>query len=213
MDVAKIALDQEKAQELYQKYRLHQHYETDMDREIKRAYKEIARGKVVIQAIESIKRAGVDAKGLPKLALASAMASHCWIERKANGSLTMRDREQEWSRGKRKLIADFHAAEFTFPPESFPIQLAWDKDPSKRYKYRANASQHKAAMPIIPIHLRPKRGLQNYHVLWEAEWEPIPPRDPYLLRRIGTADLWLVCAAWDLTDVEMAAMATRVRGN
>ena len=62
----------------------------------------------------------------------------------------------------------------------------------------------------MPIHLRPKRGLANYHVLWEAEWTPSPPRDPFLLRRIGKADLWLVVAQWDLTEVERAALATRV---
>ena len=65
-------------------------------------------------------------------------------------------------------------------------------------------------MPIIPVHLRPKRGLANYHVLWEAEWERVVPRDPYLLRRIGKADLWLVVAHWELSPVEMAALSTRV---
>ena len=64
-------------------------------------------------------------------------------------------------------------------------------------------------MPVIPVHLRPRRGLQNYHVLWEAEWERIPPRDPMLLRRIGRGDMSLVVAAWDLTEVERAALATR----
>jgi len=37
------------------------------------------------------------------------------------------------------------------------------------------------------------------------------PRDPMLLRRLG-GDLWLVVAHWDLTEVERAAMATRVNG-
>lgn len=65
-------------------------------------------------------------------------------------------------------------------------------------------------MPLIPVHLRPRHALDNYHVLWEAEWSRVVPRDPYLLRRIGNADLWLVLAAWDLTEVERAALATRV---
>ncbi len=50
----------------------------------------------------------------------------------------------------------------------------------------------------------------NYHILWEAEWTKIVPRDPYLLRRIGQADLWLVVAAWNLTEVERAALSTRI---
>lgn len=207
MDVTKIALSASKADELYRKYRTHQVYQTDMDREIARAYKEIARGKVVIQAIESIKRAGLDAKGLPKLALARATASHCFITRNRNGSMEMRDIERPSWRQQKAMVARYPEESFSFPAETFG-ESVWE---GKRY--RNSQSAHKAVMPIIPIDLRPKRGIENYHVLWEAEWTPTPPRDPYLLRRIGKADLWLVCAAWDLTDVEMAAMSTRVVGN
>jgi len=39
------------------------------------------------------------------------------------------------------------------------------------------------------------------------------PRDPYLLRRLGKGDLWLVVAAWDLTEVERAALQSRVTVN
>lgn len=42
------------------------------------------------------------------------------------------------------------------------------------------------------------------------QWQRVPPRDPFLLRRIGKADLWLVVAMWDLTEVERAALATRL---
>ena len=64
-------------------------------------------------------------------------------------------------------------------------------------------------MPLIPVHLRPKRGLANYHILWEAEWTRTYPADPYLLRRFS-GDAWLVVAAWDLTDVERAVMSQRL---
>ena len=69
-----------------------------------------------------------------------------------------------------------------------------------------------APLPGIPLHLRPKRGLENYHILWEAEWERRPPGDPMLLRRIGKSDAWLVVAAWDITPVEQAVLATRMNG-
>ncbi len=98
----------------------------------------------------------------------------------------------------------FREGSLEFPIETFSTYVIGAKT------YRNSNSRHKAMMPTVPIHLRPKRGLQNYHVLWEAEWEPVPPRDPYLLRRIGKADLWLVVAHWDLTEVERAALATRV---
>jgi hypothetical protein len=67
-------------------------------------------------------------------------------------------------------------------------------------------------LPFIPGHLRPKRALQSYHVLWEAEWTPVPPGDPYLLRRIGNSDAWLVVGAWDLTEVEKVVLSTRLLG-
>ncbi len=202
MDVQTIALDRAKALELYQAYKTHRHYQSDIDWEIQRTYELIAKGKVVIQAIESIKRAGLDEKGLPKLALAGATAEFCHIQRSRNGRLVMRDTDPRSWTVKRNVFR-YGESTFEFPPDSFP--LSWDG------KRRSGESAHKAAVPIIPIHLRPRRGLQNYHVLYEAEWEPVPPVDPYLLRRIGKADLWLVCAAWELTPVEQAAMATRVR--
>ncbi len=87
MDVKSLAIDKDQAAELYRKYQTHKHYETELDREIKRAYKEIAKGSVVIQAIEAVKRAGLNEDGLPKLALARATAKHCYIERVGNGRL------------------------------------------------------------------------------------------------------------------------------
>lgn len=203
MDVAKLAVDKDTARELYQKYKTHQHYETDMDREIKRAYKLISEGKVIIQAIDAIKRAGLDAAGLPKLALAGATSEWCYLRRERNGSMVMRDTEpSRWSR--KKNVFSYHANSFEFAPDTFPFQRWGNTAERQRF------SEHKSKTPIIPIHLRPKRGLENYSILWEAEWEPVPTRDPYLLRRIGKSDMWLVCAAWDLTEVERAAMATRI---
>jgi hypothetical protein len=65
-------------------------------------------------------------------------------------------------------------------------------------------------VPPVPLSLKPKRGLASYFILWEANWQPEPARDPYLLRRIGRADLWVVLAHWELTEVERAALSTRV---
>ena len=90
-----------------------------------------------------------------------------------------------------------HASKrFAFPAGTFSGAA------SDKWRYRA-------ITPMIPAYLRPRHALDNYHILWEADWHAIP-RDPYLLRRIGDADLWLVLAAWDLTEVERAAMASRI---
>ncbi len=200
MHTEKITVDRKQAAELYRSYKEHSAYSEPIDWEVQRTYQLLAQGKTIIRAIESIKAAGLDAKHLPKLALAPATASHCHIRRQRSGALIMSPSDNWWRRNKNMLR--FRDETFVFPVQSFP--LTWDR------KAYSGQSDHKATMPIIPISLRPKRALESYHVLWEAEWEPVPPRDPYLLRRIGKADLWLVVAHWDLTEVERAALATRI---
>lgn len=193
MDVTKIGIDREQAKELYQAYKAHQQYGDELDREIQRTYRLISQGRVIIQALESIKHAGLNEQGLPNLAIGRADLPHIRLTLDADGSAVM---ESEHSRGawrNRTPTATriiFQAGSFAGP--------------------RPHARGAKAVLPIIPIHLRPKQAISAYHVLWEAEWTPVPPRDPYLLRRVGKGDLWLVCAAWDLTEVERAAMATRI---
>jgi hypothetical protein len=204
MDVTTVALDKAKATELYNEYKAHRHYSTPIDDEIRRAYKAISQGKVVIQALESIKAAGVDEKGLPRLAIAGATAQTCVLQRAASGSACMEWHPQAWRyRRGGKFHQEWPAGTFQYQPESFPVIGSGGQGREWR-------TTHRAMVPLIPVHLRPRQALEQYHILFEAEWEPIPPRDPYLLRRIGKADLWLVVAAWDLTDVERAALATRV---
>ena len=65
-----------------------------------------------------------------------------------------------------------------------------------------------AIVPIVPLHLRPKFNLSNYSILWEADWTAVP-HDPLLLRQLK-GDLWIVLAAWDLTEVERAVLSQRV---
>lgn len=204
METTHVTVDRGEAERLYRKYKEHRAYSSPIDWEIQRTYQLLAKGKLVIKALESVAKAGVDEKGLPKLALASTTAKACHLERHADGSAVMS--MSNWRMPKRNTF-NWCASSFTFPPETFP-RFTWGDEVQRRQ--RTTRSNHQAQLPLIPIHLRPKRGLANYHILWEAEWQPIPPRDPYLLRRIGNADLWLVVAHWDLTEVERAALSTRV---
>lgn len=195
-----IKVPRHEAMMLYRKYKEHQAYSEPIDWEVQRTYHLLSQGKVIIRAIESIKQGGLNRQFLPNLALAPADAKECHLSRYRTGEMVMSPHAQQ-SR-KKKNILQFRESTFVFPAESFPMH--WDG------KQRVSHSRHKAMVPLVPIHLRPKRGLANYHVLWEAEWERVTPRDPYLLRRIGQADLWLIVAHWDLTEVERAALATRV---
>lgn len=203
MDTEKVYLDRGEAARLYQAYKSHANYSSPIDWECQRAYQLLAKGRLVIKALESVKAAGVNVEGLPKLALGRATAKVCFLERFANGRAVMTTTPRTHRPAKSNTF-DWVEDSFEFAPHTFD-SYQWSGGRSRHTR-----SNHQAQVPLVPIHLRPKRGLANYHILWEALWEPSPPRDPFLLRRIGNADLWLVVAQWDLTEVERAALATRI---
>ena len=186
METQLVELDRGKAKELYQLYKKHQH-STPIDYEIQRAYQLIAQGRIVIKALESISAAGVNAQGWPKLAIIRADQKQCFFDPyySGNGGTFQ---SQRWGNRASSL--------------NIKVDI-----PDVKHRYETAIA---IVPPCPPMH-RPKRGLQNYHILWEAEWTKVVPRDPYLLRRIGKGDLWLVCAHWDLTEVERGALAARIR--
>lgn len=189
METQTVGIDKDEAAKLWRKYHEHRAYQTPMDAEIERIYKTIARGKTVIRALASITQAGLGLDGLPRLALCRADAKQCFVRLYSDGSGQMTDSEFRQTRAAPSRHIDF-------PPGAFPAA-------GKRHYGRA-------VMPHIPPDIRPARGLANYHILFEAEWSPIPPIDPLLLRRLGKGDTWLVIAAWNLTAVERAAMQARI---
>jgi hypothetical protein len=203
MQVEKLAIDAEKAAEYYRAYKEHQHYESAIDREIRTAYRALSKGKLVIQALESIKAAGVNDEGLPKLAIAGATAKTVYLSRWQSGAADMAWHERAWRFKSGRMSTRWPRESFHFPAETFPM---WDHKTGRR----SPTTSHQAQVPLIPINLRPKQALEEYHILFEAEWRRCPPIDPYLIRRIGKSDMWIVCAMWDLTPVERAALATRV---
>lgn len=194
MQTEQIVLDRGKARALWQQYREHRQYSDPIDREVARTYHAIAQGKLVIKALESIKAAGLNEEQLPKLAIARATAKHCWCQGHADGSVIFATSERALGWGGDRVVRH----RIVLPAGSMPGIKPRD------------GFRNRSIVPLIPLSLRPKKALDEYHVLYEAEWRPVPPVDPLLLRRVGEADLWIVVAAWDLTDVERAALAARV---
>jgi len=184
-----VTISKEAARELWRAYQKHRHYSTPIDREVMAAYQKLAQGKLVIKALESIATAGVNELGLPKLAIARADASRLRLTLHGDGSAVMSTGTGVSRRNATSTIR------FDFPPGTFG---------------RASWRNAEAIVPQPPLHLRPKRAMQNYHVLFEADWTKAPPFDPFLIRRLGKGDLWLVLAIWDLTEVERAALAARL---
>jgi hypothetical protein len=162
---------------------------------IERAYREIASGRVLIRALESIKAAGLDEQGRPKLAI--VRADHKCVQMSIGPSrgthfqpMAFRKSRSAWSAGH-WYTTSHHAINV----------------PDLQCNQHVSAQ---ALVPLIPVHLRPQTAIDAYHILWEADWKAVPT-DPMLLRKIG-GDLWIVVAAWDLTEIERVVMASRVAG-
>lgn len=178
MQVHTLEYDRAKAAEMVKVYRDHKNAQTDVDAELERIYYQISRGRKVIAALQSIVEAGLGPDGLPRLAICPANSKECWC--RVYGAGEVEFQAEQW-RGRKMSVR------MTGP-----------------FKYKHG----RAIVPMIPIHLRPKAALDNYHILWEADWKAIPV-DPMLLRRIGK-DSWVVLAAWDLTDLERSVLAARL---
>lgn len=97
--------------------------------------------------------------------------------------------------GETTLKAGRWSYEIATPP--------WDGDP---IHYSAVA-----AVPTVPPALRVP-NMKDHLILWEPEWRRISQRnaihinvDPALLEHV-VGDLWMVVAAWELTELEIAAL-------
>jgi hypothetical protein len=183
MNVEKLSMDKVQARELYRAYQENRGHMTNDDRAIAAIYKRIAAGRLVIRALASITAAGLGEDKLPKLAIMRADQTKVQC---SNWNDVVIFRSLDRSNAKDRNIR--------LP---MPGALGATRD-------------RVADVPLIPVHLRPRKAIDKYHVLWEADWNQYPT-DPYLLRRFGE-DAWLVVAAWDLTDVERAVMSTRLHG-
>lgn len=183
MQTSVLEVTQVEALQHLKLYKQHVNTPGSVDWEIERIYREISKGNTVIQAFESIKNAGFDEKGRPKLAIVQAAAQRCFC-RADSTEVFFRDWAKRQSPG---------------------IKIPWPMAPGEASRLWNSAV---ARVPLVPVHLRPKTKLEKYHILWEADWEDVPV-DPMLLRRIGQADAWVVLAAWDLTAVERAVLRSR----
>jgi hypothetical protein len=196
MDVVEVPVTRQQARELMHAYRAHRSAQTPEDRAIERAYREIARGRVLIRALESIKDAGLDDQGRPKLAIVRADFRR--VRMSIGPTRDAAFTPMEW-RKPRSRYSSAGWVETKHQPLTAP-----------GLRTAAGYINGEAVVPLIPVHLRPQTSLEAYHILWEADWHAVPV-DPMLLRRLG-GDLWIVVAAWDLTEVERAVMASRVAG-
>lgn len=193
MNVPTISMEKEAAQQELANYQsLVKERRTEEDEAIMRAYREVVKGRQILNLADAMREAGVREDGYPMLAICRADELVCEVDMRPSGGATFAGYKDEpqWYR-HRSLLRRVRV-----PDETFPRRTGWI----------ANA---RTMVPTVPPHLRPKAHLRNYHVLWEVEeWKVVPPRDPMLLKRLG-GQLFAVLAVWDLTDVERAVLAGR----
>ena len=186
MNIQTITMSKEAALAQFEKYRAAvQERTTAEDRAIMAGYKSLSKGRAIVDLVEVMRKAGLDHKNRPRLAICRADAKDCWLTKHADGGCR-------------------------FSMESWPRENATRRSiwlPSGTFEENVKVDSYrgiKAKVPYVPSHLRPKAGMSNYHILWEADWHNVP-RDPILLRRLGGM-LFSVLATWDLTDLEAAVL-------
>lgn len=204
MDVPTLTMPADLAQEKYEQYkaaleegRSNAAHSVE-DAEIMLGYKALAAGKQLLDLRQVFRTCPLTEAGLPKLAIARASWRWCHFDI-SSGFAVFASAPRftyVWSTGKKPF------GHVRIRLEDMPAQTP-----------RSLRSRHRALVPIIPVTIRPNAAdLGRYHILFEAEWQPIAPKDPLLLKRLS-GSLYVILAAWDLTDLERAVLAGRLLEN
>lgn len=158
--------------------------------DMKSVYNQLKSGRKVIDILTVFERAGVNELHQPKLAISKANYKEIVCEYWGSGEVCFK-KDDLW-----RTKSDINIKLEKLPKESFLGK--WE-----------NSKKLKTIVPGIPAQLKPKGNLNNYWILWEVEkWEKIPPKDPYLLKRL-TKNMFVVLAGWDLTELERAVLRGR----
>lgn len=190
MQVQTIDIPQHKARKLFLEYRnAVRERLTEEDQALMEGYRVLARGAKVINVITMMRNAGLDEQFRPKLAITRADAKECLLRVDSGRARMALDYKAFWDARSTTSIINF-------PVGTFPFA-------------RGARFECKALVPSVPLRLRPKGDLKRYHILWEAEWGPIAPVDPLLLRIIRWP-LFAIVAQWDLTELERSILEGRL---
>jgi len=160
------------------------------DEALMRGYRQLALGHQVIDLRRVIREGGQDDQGRPRLAIARADETTIHMGRSRDGAVSFTSVGQRIDHADPRTLRNIRLPAGTLPVLQSP---SW-----------VNAH---AIVPTIPPRYRPAQP-DRYHILWEAEWQRVPPRDPALLRALGDG-LYVVLATWDLTELERAVLGMR----
>lgn len=168
------------------------------DEALKSMYRHMSQGKRVIMLSNVLRNAGFTPEGFPKLGIVQANASHVYFDGQG-----LRSGANVWGFSPHQHAHERrHQDAYVRFPASVTVPLPQGVG---RWEHRAFA-----AVPHIPMHLRPADDLSKYHILWEPNWQRrLPDPDPVLLKRVED-DIFVVMAVWDMTPLEMAVLEGRL---
>ncbi|MEM8556942.1 MAG: hypothetical protein AAGG50_03780 [Bacteroidota bacterium] len=205
MDLATITMDPAEADERFHAYELATKQRHDAELEaIRDGYAALADGYDLIDLHDVMRAAGTFENGLPRLAIARSDTTwvyyaQAWVSTPGQGS----DRYPTFTTDPScEGRSRYRAGTVRLPAGLFGL------------KWRERRDRGRAAVPVVPPDLIPLTdngrlaSLKHFWTLFEAEWEPIAPVDPVLLRHVG-GSLYAVIAEWDLTELERAVMTRR----
>ena len=164
MNIETISMDKEAARQAFHVYRdavkkNRKDRRLAEDMATMKAFGAAAKGHAILDLHAVMKTAGVQDSGYPALAIMRADREWCFVEMDRNGAARFQHEEYlRMGRQDRTKVIDL-------PADTFPRHDRWKQ-------------RRRAMVPTIPPHLMPKHVLSNYHILWEAVWEPAPPVDP-----------------------------------
>lgn len=201
MELTTIEMPREEAQAKFEEYRASVKIRHDREDEmIMRGYKALAKGQQIIDLGATVQAGGGDRipsrwhrqedMWVPKLAAMRADQKWCHVYTSPQGRVCFHHEGRPKSNETRYFL---QLPEGTLPTPQGTYACHWEA---------------RAMVPPVPPGLRPADNIGNYHVLWEAEWQRVAPKDPALLKHIG-GDLYAVLAVWDLTELERCVLAGR----
>jgi hypothetical protein len=155
MNVPLITMPKHDAEVAFAEYReaVKQRH-TEEDHAIMVGYREMAKGRAVINVEDAIRDAGMDEYGRPRLAICRADGHFCWFDHQHDGPRFSMSESPRWRATSTyiKLRRDL------FGPGAKLTK------PGRAYSY-----QVRAVVPSIPPRLRPKSAYSNFHILGGGE--------------------------------------------
>lgn len=209
MELATIEMPVKDAQRAFEEYRaaVRERHDSE-DEAIMRGYRVLAKGQQVLNLPQTLK-----AGGIATIRVRKNWSSGEWIEvtvpriaiARANRTTVWTFGVTEEGRCRMQTKRAPHSRN-NFDVQRFPDGTFDPGTPDGVW----SEPRIRAVVPNVPPRFRPRAGLGNFHVLFEAEWglDPEPPVDPALLKHIG-GDLYAVVAVWNLTELERAVLAGR----